>query len=385
MTYQELIDLGITYREQTEPERCLQCFGQAFILEPDSAAAFNNYGNTLREMGQPIRAIPFLQHACLLDPDMSTAQFNLSVALLLSGDLRNGMQQYESRWKFEHLQGLLPELSQPKWRGETLTDKTILVLGEQGHGDIIHFSRFIADLKKYNPQKICFQVGLDMVELISKSDVFQGVEVSDYANGLPKFDTWSMLMSLPIGLNVDYGTLNSPLQYINAPARTVQEWSQRLGPKTRQRIGIGWSGRRDTWINRHKAVKFDNIVDLIRRNPDQEWINLQADATNEENSVLASLGVQQYPGTIKDWADTAGLMHHLDLVIGVDTSISHLAGAMGRPLWVMLPQYALDWRWLLDRDDSPWYPSAKLFRQTVRGDWTSVVDRITQYLSWWKN
>ena len=101
--------------------------------------------------------------------------------------------------------------------------------------------------------------------------------------------------------------------------------------------------------------------------------------------MLSELGVSQYPNTIRDWSDTAGLMHHLDLVIGVDTSVSHLAGAMGRPVWIMLPQYALDWRWLLDRDDSPWYPSAKLFRQPTRGDWDSVVNKITQYLGWWKN
>lgn len=385
MNFQELINLGITYREQTEPEKCLECFGQAFILEPNSAAAFNNYGNTLREMGYPQRAIPFLQHACLLDPGMSTAHFNLAVSILLSGDLRNGMRHYESRWNFEHLQGLLPKFSQPVWRGEDLSDKTVLVMGEQGHGDVLHFSRFVAELKRFNPKKICFQAGSDMVELMQSSRIFDGIEVSDYANGLPEFDTWSMLMSLPIGLNLDYETLNSPLQYLEAPPRCIKEWQQLLGPKTQQRIGIGWSGRRDTWINKHKAVKFENIVDLIRRNPDHQWINLQADAAPEENAVLADLGVCQYPNTIRNWSDTAGLVHHLDLVIGVDTSISHLAGAMGRPLWVMLPQYALDWRWLLDRDDSPWYPSAKLFRQPVRGDWNSVIDKITQYLGWWKN
>lgn len=384
MTYQELIDLGITAREQTEPEKCLAYSGQAFIVNPDGAAAFNNYGNTLREMGQPQRAIPFLQHAVLLDPSMDTAKFNLAVATLLAGDLKTGMIQYESRWNFEHLQGLLPKFSQPAWRGEDLTDKTIMVLGEQGHGDVLHFSRFVAELKKYNPKKICFQVGPDMIELMQSSKIFQGIEVSDYPNGAV-FDTWSMLMSLPIGLNKDYSNLNSPLQYLDAPQRCIKEWHERLGTKTRQRIGIGWSGRRDTWINRHKAVKFENMVNLIRRNPDHQWINLQADATEEENSVLTELGVDQYPNTIKDWSDTAGLIHHLDLVIGVDTSISHLAGAMGKPLWVMLPQYALDWRWLLDRDDSPWYPSAKLFRQPVRGDWNSVIDKITQYLSWWKN
>lgn len=381
MTYQELVDAGITFREQTEPEHALACFGQAFILEPNSAAAFNNYGNTLREMGMPQRAIPFLEHACILDPNMTTAHFNLSVATLLSGDLRKGMKQYQSRWNFEHLQGLLPSYTQPVWTGEDLTDKTILVLGEQGHGDVLQFSRFVADLKKYNPKKICFCAGPDMTELFNSSSAFNGVEISNYPNGLPDFDTWAMLMSLPIGLDIDYSTLNSPLQYIDAPERTVQQWRQRLGNKTRRRVGIGWSGRRDTWINRHKAVKFEHIADLIQRFPNVQWVNLQADATDEENSVLSSLGVSHYPNTIKDWADTAGLVHHLDLVIGVDTSISHLAGAMGRPLWVMLPQYALDWRWLLDRGDSPWYPSAKLFRQPVRGDWTSVINKISQYLS----
>jgi len=381
MTYQELVDTGITFRERTEPEQALACFGQSFILEPDSAAAFNNYGNTLREMGMPQRAIPFLQHACLLEPSMSTAQFNLSVAMLLVGDLRGGMKQYESRWMFEHLQGLLPEFTQPKWHGESLTDKTILVIGEQGHGDVLQFSRFVADLKKYNPKKICFHTGPDMIELFQSSQIFSGIEISNYPNGLPEFDTWNMLMSLPIGLDLDYTNMIAPLQYLEAPQRTVKDWQQRLGVKTRKRIGIGWSGRRDTWINRHKAVKFENIVELLQQNTQYQWVNLQADATTEENAILANLGVEQYPGSIKDWADTAGLMHHLDLVIGVDTSISHLAGAMGKELWVMLPQYALDWRWLLDRDDSPWYPSAKLFRQPVRGDWTSVINKITHYLS----
>jgi hypothetical protein len=291
------------------------------------------------------------------------------------------MRQYESRWSFEHLQGLLPKFEQPVWRGEDLTDKTILVLGEQGHGDVLHFSRFVTDLKKYNPKKICFQVGADMVELFQSSALFVNIEVSSYVNGLPEFDSWSMLMSLPIGLGVEYETLNSPIQYINAPEHSVAVWKQRLGAKTKKRIGIGWSGRRDTWINRHKAVNFECVAQLISRNPNYEWINLQADATEEENAVLTSLGVAQYPNTIEDWSDTAGLVANLDLVIGVDTSISHLAGAMGKQLWVMLPQYALDWRWLLDRGDSPWYPSAKLFRQPVRGDWNSVINKITHYLS----
>lgn len=385
MTYQELIEAGINYRELVEPEKALACFGQAMILEPDSAAAFNNYGNTMRELGFPQRSIPFLQHACILDPAMSTAQFNLSVAQLLSGDLRSGMRRYESRWSFEHLSGLLPQHSQPVWTGQDLSGRSILIVGEQGHGDIFQFCRFIDNIKKLNPAKIQLQVVNTMPELLKHCSIMQGVEISTYNDPVSDFDYWAMIMSLPIGLDLDYSTLNSPLQYINAPPAAVQAWHQRLGAKTRQRIGVCWSGRRDTWINRHKSVTFENIVDLIRRNPDHQWINLQADATQEENQQLTQVGVCQYPGTINNWGDTAGLIHHLDLVISVDTAITHLSGALGRPTWVMLSQFALDWRWLLDRNDSPWYPSAKLFRQPTRGDWSSVVDQICQYLSWWKN
>jgi hypothetical protein len=224
-----------------------------------------------------------------------------------------------------------------------------------------------------------------MIELMQHTRIMQGVEISSLGTSVDDFDYWCMIMSLPVGLDLDYTSLNSPLQYLDAPHHSVLAWQQRLGPKTQQRIGISWSGRRDTWINRHKAVRFENIVDLIKRNPDHQWINLQADATEQENTQLAQLGVCQYPGTINHWGDTAGLMTNLDLVISVDTAITHLSGALGRPTWAMLNQYALDWRWLLNRNDSPWYPSVKLFRQPSRGDWSSVIDQVCQYLSWWKN
>lgn len=384
MTYEELIAAGIEFREQNQPEQALACFGQAFIQVPDSAAAFNNYGNTLRELGKPRRAIPFLQHACELDPGMSTAQFNLAVAMLISGDAVGGFQQYESRWNFEHLANTLPRYSQPRWIGQPLPGKTIFVLGEQGFGDNIQFVRYLPQLRNLGA-RVIFHVQPSLIPLLAASSDLAGVELSCSADAPEHFDYWSPIMSLPIGVGTDYATMQSPLQYLNASKQSVTAWQQRLGAKTHQRVGVCWSGRRDTWINKHKAVSFDSVVELIRCNPDLQWINLQSDADDEQSSILADLGVAQYPGTVNNWDDTAGLVHHLDLVIGVDTAVTHLAGALGRPTWVMLSQYALDWRWLLDRDDSPWYPSAKLFRQPGRGDWTSVVDKITQYLSWWKN
>jgi ADP-heptose:LPS heptosyltransferase len=150
------------------------------------------------------------------------------------------------------------------------------------------------------------------------------------------------------------------------------------------RVGFSWSGRKDSWIHQHKSVPFSVILDMIKTNPQYDWINLQVDASPEEEAQLSEVGVTRYPGTITSFADTAALMMHMDVVVSVDTAISHLAGALGRPTWIMLNQYGLDWRWLLHRDDSPWYTTARLFRQPARGDWTSVTKKISQFLSWFK-
>jgi hypothetical protein len=150
------------------------------------------------------------------------------------------------------------------------------------------------------------------------------------------------------------------------------------------RVGISWSGRRDAWLNQHKGVPFPVILEMIKANPQYEWINLQVDATPDEEQALVDAGLKLWPASITSFADTAALMMHLDVVISVDTAITHLAGALGRPAWVMLNAFATDWRWLLDRDSSPWYSSARLFRQPKMGDWGSVTKKIAQYLSWYK-
>jgi ADP-heptose:LPS heptosyltransferase len=150
------------------------------------------------------------------------------------------------------------------------------------------------------------------------------------------------------------------------------------------RVGISWSGRRDAWLNQHKGVPFETVLEMIRSAPEYEWINLQIDATPDEELALADAGVTRYPGSITSFADTAALIMCADVVVSVDTAITHLAGSLGRPVWVMLNQYSTDWRWLLNRDSSPWYSTARLFRQPVRGDWDTVTRKITQYLGWFK-
>jgi len=381
MNTNELIEAGNQHRAEGNPEQALQCYAMAFVQDPDSAAAFNNYGNVVRECGQPKRAIPFLQHATLLEPNNVTAQFNLAVSYLLSGDYQRGWPAYESRWNYEHLVGSEPKFSQPRWRGEDLRDKTILVVGEQGHGDCIQFVRFVYNLHLMGA-RVKLQVTDGLIPLLNTSDIVE--QVAGYSTDMGDFDYWVPIMSIPGILGVTLDNLPRIQSYMNANPVLMKQWQDRLGHKYKMRVGISWSGRRDAWLNQHKGVPFDQVLAMIQSHPEYEWISLQVDATPDEEQALADAGLRLWPGSISSFADTAALMMHLDVIVSVDTAITHLAGALGRPVWVMLNAFATDWRWLLDRDSSPWYSSARLFRQPTRGDWTSVTEKIVKYLAWYK-
>jgi hypothetical protein len=375
-----LIAHGNTAREENNPELALKYYAQAMTQDRRSASAFNNYGNVLRESGDPLGAIPFLQRSIQLAPEHPTAQFNLAVAYLLSGNYEQGWAQYETRWNYEHLAGTLPNYSQPRWTGQDIRDKTILVIGEQGHGDNIQFVRFIGDLTSRGA-RVILTLNKSLRPLIQGEAI--PVILTD-GDVLPEFDYWIPIMSIPTVIGSTLSNLASVQYYLTADAGLQRQWQQVLGPKNRLRVGFCWSGRRDTWINRHKGMPFETMLDLIRRNPGYEWVNLQCDCTAEEEAELVAAGVKAYPGAIQSFADSAALIMHMDVVLSVDTAVAHLAGALGRPVWVMLSQYALDWRWLLDRDSSPWYTTARLFRQPKMGDWTSVTDKIHKFLSWYK-
>lgn len=381
MTTEELIDAGTRCREQNNYEGALNYYAQAFVQDRHSASAFNNYGNVLREIGEPDGAVPFLQRAIQLVPDAPTPNFNLAVAYLLTGDYARGWPQYEHRWNFEHLAGTLPNFAQPQWNGQELKGKTILVCQEQGLGDVIQFSRFLYPLHTMGA-KIILQVNSNLAPLFANSSIIdQIVDINETPTG---FDYWTPIMSLARVLGVTLDNLPKQLSYLSARNDLVSEWAQRLGKKTRLRVGFCWSGRPDSWINRHKGMPFETMTNLIERNLGYEWINLQVECTEEQSAELEKFGVARYPGTIRGFADTAALIHHMDVVISVDTAVAHLSGALGRPTWIPLNWYGVDWRWLLNRDDNPWYSSARLFRQPSLGDWKSVTDKIHQYLSWFK-
>lgn len=381
MNTEQLIEAGNTCREHNDPEGALKHYAQALTQDRTSASAFNNYGNVLREIGEPEAAIPFLQRSIQLAPGAPTPNFNLAVAYLLSGDYGRGWPQYEQRWNFEHLAGTLPSFRQPRWTGQDLKDKTILVIQEQGLGDTIQFVRFIFGLHNAGA-RVILQVNDNLAPLFAGSPVIH--QIIDVKDTPENFDYWTPIMSIPGQLGVTLQNLPHQLQYLAARSDLARQWQELLGPKKRLRVGVCWSGRPDSWINRHKGMPFETMLGLIQQNPGTEWINLQVECTNEQAKVLQQHGVKNYPGLIRNFADSAALIHHMDVVIGVDTAVAHLSCALGRPTWIPLNWYGTDWRWLLNRDSSPWYPSARLFRQPALGDWNTVIDRIHQYLSWFK-
>jgi len=381
MDINQIIEQGNQYRADDQPEAALQCYAEAMRQDRKNAAAFNNYGNVLREVGEPEGAIPFLTRAIQLDSKNITAQFNLAVAHLLNGNYAQGWPAYEVRFNYEHLAGTFPKFTQPRWTGQDLKGKTILVVGEQGHGDNIQFVRFLYNLHVMGAE-IILQVTDGLVPMLSGSPIIK--RVSSYDFSVSDFDYWVPIMSIPGILGITLQNLPSQVNYLNADAGLQQQWLQKLGPKKRMRVGFSWSGRRDAWLNRHKGMPFEDMLKMIQANPQHEWINLQIDATDEETATLESAGVTMYPGSIQSFADTAALIANLDVVVSVDTAIAHLAGALGRPTWIMLNWFAVDWRWLLNRDSSPWYSTARLFRQPAMGDWASVTKKVSQFLGWFK-
>ena len=302
MNQLDLITQGNILRSQHLPNEALKCYAQAFVDDPNNSSAWNNYGNVLRECGEPHRSIPFLQHAILLDPNSATAQFNLSVSYLAMGDYQRGWAQYEHRWNFEHLDGTLPKYNSPRWEGQDLQGKTILVVGEQGHGDNIQFVRFLYNLH-VSGAVIKFATTDGLIPLLTPSPIIQ--QILTLGEDAGEFDYWTPLMSIPgiIGSTLD--NLPKPVSYINAKDTKVAEWQSKLGPKTRMRVGFAWSGRKDNWLNEHKGMPFDKMLNLIKSNPQYEWVNLQVDAAPEQELALEQAGVRRFPGSIQNFDDSA--------------------------------------------------------------------------------
>ena len=362
-------------------------YDKAIALQPGHAEAHFNRGAALYDLGRGAEAIASYDKAIALNPGHADAYWNKSIATLASGDLQRGFELFE--WRKSKASGFgKTDLAQPEWTGaEDLTGKILFVRWEQGLGDTIQFCRY-ARLAAARAAHVVLSVQDPLVGLLSQS--LTGIEVIGGAQIPAEFDYQAALLSLPAAFQTSLSSVPFGDPYLVAPAAKSAAFATRLGPRQRPRVGLVWNGgfRPDQpklWqVNERRNVPFELVAQLNR--PDIDFISLQKGEPAE--SQLVEELPRHWPGDnfhvltefLQDFSDTAGLIDNLDLVIAVDTSTAHLAAAMGKPVWI-LNRFDTCWRWMWGRDDSPWYDSVRLFRQTVPGDWSAVIASVASALS----
>ncbi|HEX3666493.1 MAG TPA: tetratricopeptide repeat protein [Rhizomicrobium sp.] len=362
---------GNALRALGRPDESLQSCEMALALDSRLPEAHNNKGYALHQLKRTAEALRSYDEALALRSGYADALWNKSVCLLLAGRFGEGWPLYEWRKKSTGPVGIR-SFPQPEWLGrEPLAGKTLLVHAEQGLGDTIQFCRCVT-LARAQGAKVIFAVQPVLTRLLR--DFEPGVEIVRLDSDFPSFDYHAPLLSLPLAFRTDETNIPCRVPYLRAEADRIRAWGERLG-KSGFKIGIcgQGSGRADVDLGRSFPLRcFEGLAQV----PDVRLIRLQKHNGGKQLSDSPAAMKVEDPGPGFDagpdaFVDTAAIMENLDLVITSDTAIAHLAGALARPVWVAL-QYVPDWRWLLDRSDSPWYPTMRLFRQTRRGDWTGV-------------
>jgi tetratricopeptide (TPR) repeat protein len=371
-----LVNRGIALNDLDRPAEALASCDEALALRPHHAEAHFNRGNALRELGRHADAIAAYDRAVEIDPAHASAHWNLADCRLLLGDFAGGWREYEWRWKLPQRAHGQRGFAQPLWLGaEPLRGRTILLHAELGLGDTLQFCRYAPQVAALGA-KVVLEVQAPLVPLLRS---LAGVsEVLPRGAVLPAFDYHCPLMSLPLAFRTDALSVPAPIPYLGTDPERAAAWRRRLGAQTRPRIGLAWSGSQ-ALANDKRSMALTQVLPLLRR--DAEWVSLQKEVHPAEEALLASHPELRHFGEeLHDFADTAALADLMDLVVTVDTSVTHLAGALGKDLWIMLPFGSHDWRWQLAREDSPWYPQARLFRQPAPRDWHAVVDLVEREL-----
>jgi len=352
---------------------------EAIELDPKAPESPGNLALTLAMNGRGRDALPWYDEAIRRKPDSAETRFNRAVCLLALGDYEAGWREYEWRWGTEQMrtQKQARSLPMPQWRGENLAGKTLLIHAEQGHGDTIQFLKLAAPLAR-SGAKIVAVVSTALAALAKTVPGIDSVVV--HGQSAPKYDFHSPLLSLPLLMSLRVETIPTGAPYITAPADRIEHWRQRLAGIEGRKIGIAWQGNPNHIGDRWRSVRLDRFAEIARM-AGVTLIAVQKGFGRDQldswtGPPILDLGAE----LADDFADTAGLLKSLDTVITVDSALAHLAGALAVPVSILLPSNA-DWRWLQDRTDSPWYPSAVLHRQARFGDWDSAFHSLARELS----
>lgn len=365
-------NLGNMLQGRGEFDLALEHFQQAIAQQPTFAGAYNNLGIALRNYNRIQDAFAAYDRALELNPDFVEAHWNKALNHLLLGHLPEGLAGYEWRLQWSKFLAQNPprHYPQPAWQGEDLQGKTILIYAEQGMGDTIQFVRY-AQLLRDRGGRVLLECQPPLVNVLQ---MVPGIaQIIAFGGEIPAFDTHASLLSLPYLCGTTWETLPTPIPYL-----TAEPWP--LPAVGQVQVGIVWDGNRQNPYNRHRAVPLAALLEYLVHLPGIQIHSLQKEVPPEDLAILRRYPqVQDWHDRLSDFTDTARLIQALDLIISIDTAVTHLAGALGKPVWLLLP-FAPDWRWMLERADSPWYPQIRLFRQVSFGDWQPVLQQIHQEL-----
>jgi tetratricopeptide (TPR) repeat protein len=366
--------LGVALEQQGKLDEAETCFRQAVRLKPDYAGAYNDLGALLADQGRLTEAEACYRQALRLKPDYAEVHENLAYTLLVRGDFKSAWTEYP--WRLLSRDSPALQFQRPLWDGSELEGKTLMLVADQGLGDAIQFVRYLPLLPRAGA-KVFLHCHGSLVRLLTGLDGLDGV-VPQGADP-PPFDLQAPLLSLPQFCGTTLATIPAKVPYLAADPRLREAWHERLGAEKKFKVGIAWQGNPEHKRDRERSVPL-SLFQPLAELPGVLLVSLQKGSGREQISALADrLNVLDPADDLSDFADTAALLCCLDLVITVDTSVAHLAGALGIPVWVAV-SLVPEWRWLLERDDSPWYPTMRLFRQTTRGDWGGVFERLAKSL-----
>jgi tetratricopeptide (TPR) repeat protein len=369
--------LGLALHALGKPAEAVACYRRALALKPDFAEALGNLSNALHELGNLDEAHDCVRRMLALKPGDSGAHFNLGQSLLLLGRYEQGWREYEHRFECLPIGTMR---SKPRWDGKRTEGRTILIYNEQGFGDTLQFARYLPLVRQLSgAQRILFRCQRPLLRLFAQTPDFDAELIPDLQQeeaALPPFDFHLPLLSLPLTLGL-YEP-RSMDAYLSADPPMRQAWRDRLGAPTGIRVGLVWAGSGTNKGNRRRSMPAEQFRPLLQI-PEMTFYTLQIGPENAQGQALADAGLIDLTEHITDFADTAAFLAELDLLITVDTAVAHLAGAMGQPVWLLLPSPA-EWRWGVTSETTPWYPSMRLFRQNPGDNWDSVINRIADEL-----
>ncbi len=374
-------NLGSVLHQSGRLEEALASFDRALEITPEFAVALSNRGLVLQEMRRFAQALDSFARAIAADPAFTDVLWHMALTRLQQGEFRQGWADYEWRWQTALRPA--PGTEGPRWEGhQDIAGRTVLLHAEQGYGDTLQFCRY-APLVGAMGARVVLAVQKPLVRLLASLPAV--AEVVDLAGPLPPFDLQCPLLSLPFALGTELGTIPGDIGYLRPDPRQVLAWQSRLSTLKGRRIGLVWSGAPRpelayaNRVDRRRSMRLAQLAPLATV-AGVRYLSLQKGPPAAElTRAPAGLDLIDWTDALDDFADTAALVAGLDLLITVDTAMAHLAGALGISVWVM-NRYDSCWRWLHDREDTPWYPTMRLFTQTTPGDWVGVVDRVVAAL-----